>query len=225
MPVFAFNTTEAGLGRRFGLRGFADDNWVDGTQTLVFVFETDAYREMGYGFTGTVIHEVGHHIGMAHPHDGFDPENSLDFDPTDAFFFAWAGDESETVMHDLMLSNQFGEHNRDNMYRWEAAGYLNWANALAGDMLLDVNASSVFVQLVTADALAAIAKAKLDRWEYLEAVEHARAAYLTLVSAADDIGVSSGRLAAARLRLPPSQIRTYVCRPRQLVERVLQEKI
>ena len=215
-PIFAFNTTEAGLGEQFGLLGFADDNWVDGTQSLVFAFDADVYREVGYGFTGTIIHEVGHHIGMSHPHDGFDPETGVDFGADGEFFFAWAGDESETVMHYLTLSNQFGEHNRDNMYRWEAAGYLNWANVLAGDILASPNASSVFVKLVAADALAAVAKAKLDRWDYLDAVERARSAYLTLVSAADDIGVSSARLSAALRRLPASQIRKYVCRPRQL---------
>jgi hypothetical protein len=224
-PVFALNTTEAALGEQFGLLGFADDNWVDGTQTFVFAFDAEAYREVGYGFTGTVIHEVGHHIGMAHPHDGFDPEDGVDFGPEGQFFFAWAGDETETVMGYLTLSNEFGEHNRDNMYRWEAAGYLNLANVLAGDILASPNAAAVFVKLVAADALAAIAKANLARWDYLEAVEHARASYLALVSAADDIGVSSARLAAARRQLPPSRIRKYVCRPRQLVERVPQEEI
>ena len=111
------------------------------------------------------------------------------------------------------------------MYRWEAAAYLNWANAIAGDILASPNASSVLVKLVAADALAAVAKGKLDRWDYLDAAERARAAYLTLVSAADDIGVSSARIAAARTRLPASQIRKYVCRPRQLVERVPRERI
>ena len=57
------------------------------------------------------------------------------------------------------------------------------------------------------------------------AVEQARASYLTLVSAAEDLGVSSARRAAARRMLPQTQIRKYVCRPRQLVERVLQEEI
>jgi hypothetical protein len=223
-PIFAFNTTEAGLGEQFGLLGFADDNWVDGTQTLTFTFDADVYREFGYGFTGTTIHEVGHHIGMSHPHDGYDPETGVDFGPGNEFYFAWAGDESDTVMHYLTLSNQFGEHNRDSMYRWEAAGYLNWANALAGEILQSPNAPSVIVKLVAADALAAVAKARLERWDYLNAVERARASYLTLVSAADDIGVSSARLAAARTRLAPSLIRKYVCRPRQLIER-LQAKL
>jgi hypothetical protein len=180
---------------------------------------------LGYGFTGTIIHEVGHHLGMSHPHDGYDPETGVDFGAEGEFFFAWAGDESETVMHYLTLSNQFGEHNRDNMYRWEAAGYLNLANALAGDILESPNAASVWLKLVASDALAAIAKSKLQRWDLLDAVESARASYLTLVSAADDIGVSSARLSAARQPLPPSQIRKYVCRPRQLVERVPQQRI
>ena len=224
-PVFAFNTTEAGLGEEFGVLGLSDDNWQDGTQSFVVAFDAEAYRALGYGFTATIVHEVGHHIGMSHPHDGFDPETGVDFDAAGEFYFAWAGDESETVMHYLALSNQFGEHNRDNMYRWEAAGYLNWANALAGDLLESRKSGRVLVKLVTADALAAVAKAKLRQWDFLDAVERARAAYLTLLSAADDVGVSSTRLAEARLRLPQSRIRRYVCRPRQLVERVPQEKI
>lgn len=219
-PIVAFNTTEAGLGEHVGLLGFADDNWVDGTQTLVFAFDADIYRELGYGFTATTVHEVGHHLGMSHPHDGFDPETGVDFDAVNDFYFAWAGDGSETVMHYLTLSNQFGEHNRDNMYRWEAAGYLNWANALAGAILENANAPRAFLKLVAADALATVAKAKLERWDLLEAVERARAAYLTLVTAADEIGVSSARLSAARMRLPSSRIRKYICKPRQLVERL-----
>ena len=221
-PVFAFNTTETDLGKRFGLLGFADDNWVDGTQSVAVALDADVYRRLGYGFTSTIIHEVGHHIGMAHPHDGFDPETGVDFDAAGEFFFAWAGDESETVMHNMALSNEFGEHNRDNMYRWETAGYLNLANALAGEILDHSRAQGVFVKLIAADAQAAIAKAKMDRWEYLEAVEQARSSYLTLVSAADDLGV---RLAAARRLLPQAAIRKYVCRPRQLVERLSPEKI
>jgi hypothetical protein len=216
--VFAFNTTEEALGDQAGLLGFADDNWVDGTQSYIFAFDGDFYREAGFGFTATTIHEVGHHIGLSHPHDGYDSETGADYGPESEFFFAWAGDESHTVMHYLGLSNQFGAHDRDNMYRWETAGYLNWANALAGEILAHPNAGSVWLRLLAADALAAIAKSRLNRWDYLTAVERARAAYLTLVTAADEIGVSSARLSAARTRLPPSRIRKYICRPRGLVE-------
>jgi hypothetical protein len=37
---------------------------VDGTQTHIFMFDAPEYRELGFGFTTTGIHEFGHHIGM-----------------------------------------------------------------------------------------------------------------------------------------------------------------
>ena len=73
------------MGDQFGLLGFADDNWVDGTQSFVFEFDSAEHRELGYGFSTTTIHEVGHHIGMSHPHDGYDSERSLDYDATGDF--------------------------------------------------------------------------------------------------------------------------------------------
>ena len=72
------------------LLGFADDNWVDGTQSFVFSFVSNAVVESGYGLTTTQIHEFGHHFGMSHPHDGFDPETGIDYDATGPFYFAWA---------------------------------------------------------------------------------------------------------------------------------------
>jgi len=36
----AFNTTDEHLGSQSGLLGFADDNWIDGTQSYVFAFDT-----------------------------------------------------------------------------------------------------------------------------------------------------------------------------------------
>jgi hypothetical protein len=218
--IFSFNTTAAGLGTQFGLLGFADDNWVDGTQTYLFTFDSAAYRQLGYGFTGTIIHEFGHHIGLSHPHDGYDSELGLDFGASGPHFFAWSGDESDTVMHYLSLSNDFGEHNKDNMYRWETAGYLNWANALAGDILASPDAAKVSLLLIAADQQAASAKARFAQWNYLSAVERARNSYLLLVEAAKQIGVTSARLSAARMSLPPSRIEKYICRPRQLMERL-----
>jgi hypothetical protein len=83
-------------------------------------------RGLGFGFSDTLVHEVGHHIGMSHPHDGYDSELGLDYGPGGATYFAWSGDESCTVMHYLALSASFGQFDMDNMYRWETAGYVNW---------------------------------------------------------------------------------------------------
>ena len=112
-------------------------------QTYVFVFGAEAYRELGYGFTTTYIHEFGHHVGLSHPHDGYDSERALDYGPADEFYYAWSGDESNTVMHYLALSNEFGEFDRANMYRYEFAGYLNWSNALLGDILASEDTGKV----------------------------------------------------------------------------------
>jgi hypothetical protein len=219
VPVVNFNTTADVLEDLFGLLGFADDNWIDGTQSLVFTFGAAEYRSFGYGFTGTVIHEVGHHIGMSHPHDGYDSEFDFDYGPGGALYFAWEGDESDTVMHYLSVTNRFGEHNRDNMYRWETAGYLNWANALAGDILASPDADHVFHLMVVADALAARAKLRFNSWRYGDAVEDARNAYSLLAAASNFIGVSSDSLSMARMALPSSRIQKYICRPRDLADR------
>ena len=209
-----------GLGAQLGLLGFADDNWVDGTQTFVFAFGADVYRTLGYGFTGTAVHEVGHHIGMSHPHDGYDSEDDFDYGPGGPFFFAWEGDESDTVMHYLSVTNGFGVHNQDNMYRWETAGYVNWANALAGDILASPQASRVRLALKLADVEATLARREFDKWNYLAAVTHARLAYDTLVLAAEAIGVSSTSLNAARLAIPGAGPVKEGDRPRMLLERL-----
>jgi hypothetical protein len=210
IKTFNFNTTEATLGDQFGLLGFADDNWVDGTQTYVFSFGAEAYRELGYGFTSTVVHEAGHHIGMSHPHDGYDSELDLDYGPSDEFYFAWSGDESETVMHYLALSNIFGEFDQDNMYRYEFAGYLNWANGLAGDILAHPRANRVMDNVARAEASAGIAKRAFRSWHYLSAAANARMAYVQIARAAATLGIatptSSSQLrAAARSAAAPHE--------------------
>ena len=50
-----------------GLLGFADDNWIDGTQSGVFAFVDQAIVDGGYGLSTTTIHEVGHHVGHEPP--------------------------------------------------------------------------------------------------------------------------------------------------------------
>jgi hypothetical protein len=218
--VFAFNTTEAGLGFQFGLFGYADDNWLDGTQTFSFVFGADVYRDFGYGLTSTVVHELGHNIGLSHPHDGYDSEYGFDYGSGGDFYFAWVGDESETVMQYIAVSNGFGTHNADNMHRWEMAGYLNRANVLAGDILASGSASSVTGALRRADQAAKAALDAFRSWDYLAAVTEARKAYTILSGAADEVGVSSARLAAAMTPLPGMWPTKEGCRPRLFQERL-----
>jgi hypothetical protein len=187
--VFAFNSTDAN--HPGGLLGFADDNWVDGTQSYVFQFDIPFFRSLGYGFSATTIHEVGHHIGLSHPHDGYDAELGLDFGASDGLYFAWSGNEADSVMHYLAMSNSFGQFNQDTMYRVEAAGYLNWANALAAAILADPDADTVAPLVSYADRQAARAIQSFNRWNYLAAATHAYTAYQTLADAADQLGLST----------------------------------
>lgn len=187
--VYAFNTTAETLGGQFGLLGVADDNWVDGTQTYVFEFGATAYRELGYGITSTTVHEVGHHIALSHPHDGYDSETGVDYGPGGDFYYAWSGDESDTVMSYLRVSRTFRQFNQDSMYRYEFAGYMNWANSLLDDVLAHPRVNKVQRKLARAEAHAAQAAASFNSWNYLDAVTNARLAYEQIALAAAELGI------------------------------------
>jgi hypothetical protein len=202
--VFAFNTTEANLGTQFGLLGFADDNWMDGTQSYVFEFDAAEYREIGYGFTITTIHEGGHHFGFSHPHDGYDSELGLDYGPADEYYYAWSGDESNTVMHYLDLSGTFGQFDQDNMFRWEMAGYLNWSNDLLAQIQAHPRAKEVQGRIHTANKFATTALKAFDQWKYRQAAANARKAYEQLARAAARLGIEAP--ADAMMLVAPNQI-------------------
>ena len=202
-PIYAFNTTADNLGDQFGLLGFADDNWIDGTQTYIFEFDSAEYRDFGYGFSTTTTHEGGHHFGMSHPHDGYDSELNIDYGPGGDFYFVWSGDESDTIMSYLGVSNTFSEFDEDNMYRWEMAGYLNWSNALLAEIQAHPDAHQVRNRLNRAENLATEALKRFRDWKYLGAVGKARESYLMLLEAASVLGIEP---AEAKLLFVPSTI-------------------
>jgi hypothetical protein len=187
----AFNTTDANMGIQYGLLGFSDDNWVDGTQSYVFEFGTNGYRGMGYGFTSTTIHEGGHHFGMSHPHDGYDYGYDIDFGPSGGLYFAWSGDESSTVMHYMDLSTKFSQFDKDNMYRWETAGYLNWSNQLLGTLAAHPKYSTVRAYVLQSQKFSNMSVNNFNAWNYGTSAALARKAYMSLVQAANILGVAT----------------------------------
>ena len=122
------------MGDQLGLLGFADDDWMTGTQTFIFEFDSPLLVSFGYGFSTTTVHEVGHHISLSHPHDGYDSELGIDYGPGGEFYYVWAGDASHTVMSYLWLTGEFGQFNQDNLYRWEFAGYRSRRGECATDL-------------------------------------------------------------------------------------------
>ncbi|MBI5933019.1 MAG: hypothetical protein HY867_04880 [Chloroflexi bacterium] len=188
-PIHAFNTTAAKLGGQYGLLGFADDNWIDGTPSYVFEFGAAEYRALGYGFTDTAIHEGGHHFGFSHPHDGYDAEYDIDFGASGPLYFAQSGDESHTVMSYMNLTSEFGRFNMDNLGRWEFAGYMNWSNELYAALAAHPNFASVAGYVSSADDYATAAMASYDGWFYTKAAGYAKMAYWQLSKAAAILGV------------------------------------
>jgi hypothetical protein len=188
VPVFLYNTTdELSAG---GLLGFADDNWRDGTQSYVFEFDAPFLRTAGYGFTTTSIHEIGHHLGMSHPHDGYDSLLNLDYDATGPLYFANSGDESNTIMSYIDLNADFGQFDRDNMGRFLTVGYINQANTILASIYASGRAGNASASLNAADAKAAAALTAYAAMNYTTAATQAKLAFNNVVAAAAQAGVN-----------------------------------
>ena len=160
-----------------GCSGYADDNYVDGTQSFVFGFISPGVVDAGYGLTTTEIHELGHHFGMSHPHDGYDSETGVDYEPTGPYYFAWAADENNSMMSYIDLNWDFSQFDRDNAARHQAAGYILNANVIAGRILASKNAGKAAGYLAAADAAVAKAEKAMADHDYTATWYAARGAY------------------------------------------------
>ena len=159
------------------LLGYADDNWLDGTQSGVFSFISPGIVDLGYGLTTTMIHEYGHHSSMSHPHDGYDPARGVDFEPTGDYFFAWLGDESNSIMSYIDVNWDFSQFDRDNSARHHAGGYALIANRIAKDVLRDRDARTAAGDLAAADRALEDAQDALEGHDYTGMLAHAAKAY------------------------------------------------
>jgi hypothetical protein len=172
-----------------GFLGFADDNWVDGTQSFTFNFVSPGVVTLGYGLTTTQIHEYGHHFGMSHPHDGYDSTTGVDYGPEGEFYFAWSGDEVNSMMSYIDLNWDYSQFDRDNANRFQAAAYITNANAIAALILASPNASAAQADLKKADTAIGAAKRALAAHDYAAAFTSARDAYLVTRQGAAKAGV------------------------------------
>jgi hypothetical protein len=134
IPVFAYAVTDDQMGVQIDLLGYADDDWATGTQSFVNAFGTPSTTDLGYGFTATIIHEVGHHIGLSHPHDGYDSELDLDYEPFEYWQFVWTGDEVYSVMGYMANVGHFSIFDKDTLYRNEGAMYMKAVKQLADEL-------------------------------------------------------------------------------------------
>jgi hypothetical protein len=188
VPVMSFFVPE---NLALGFSGLAMDNHTDGKQaSFCFIDSANTFERPFFGTTWTTIHEVGHHLGASHPHDGFDYEDfQFRFPYQPEYYFIWAGDASDTVMSYLQLSNNFSQFDRDNMNRWMTAIYINQANTILPKVLASPRANQIDEVLSSADADAASALTKYDNLNYLDAVVKAKSAYDKVLAAAAQIHI------------------------------------
>lgn len=204
--VFAFNTTDEKMGDQLGLLGFADDDWVSGTPSYVFMFDSPGVRDAGFGFSTTATHEFGHHIGMSHPHDGYDSESGEDYGPSGDFYYAWSGDESDTVMSYLGLSNQFGWFDRDNMSRFLVGRYLTRSAEISAQVRSAGANQAAAEMLHSADAELTATRDAYGAQNYELAASHAKAGFERVYRAAQlanlDVPIVEPLPAGVRRNLP-----------------------
>ncbi|GIF14669.1 hypothetical protein [Actinoplanes teichomyceticus] len=173
VPVFNYAVAE-GVGVP-GL-GYAAEDYRTGDQTYVFNFISPEVVELGYGLTTTQIHEVGHHLGMSHPHDGYDSATGVDYAPSGEFQFANAGDENNSMMSYIDLNWDFSQFDRDNSDRFLTAAYWEAANRVAAT----VPAGRGRTALKAADALLGLAVKAFAAHRYRAAYALAEQAYATV---------------------------------------------
>ena len=149
----------------------------------MFSFISPGIVEAGYGLTTTMIHEYGHHSSLSHPHDGYDSASGVDFEPTGDFFFAWLGDESNSMMSYIDVNWDFSQFDRDNGSKFKAAAYITNANAVAAMIAESRKAKLAADDLAEADALVGDVKAHVAAHVYGDAAAAAVDAYAAVRTA------------------------------------------
>ena len=196
LPIFNYSLPDS-LDAPF--LGFADDDYRTGTQSYVFNLVSPGIIDSGYGLSTTIIHETGHHVGLSHPHDGYDTPSGQGFGPSGDFFFAWAGDEVNSMMSYIDLNWDFSQFDRDSMHRYQAAAQVEAANRLAAEALAGSTPRQSYDELRRADQFVGDAEAALARHDYPEADLAAQAAYVAARAGAEQAGAGTA-LRAVPLR-------------------------
>lgn len=184
--TFTYTVPESETPR--GPLGFSFINLMPGSTRNGFTYTWLPTIERQYdGNTNLVMHEVGHHLGLDHPHDG------IDF-WTGSWLFAsidpllWLGDESDTTMSYSFLSKNYSQFDRDNMDRWMTAIYINHANTLLAAIISNDTYNRFEPQLRQADDDAARSLAAYQQMDYRSAVSLAKRSYDSVLRIAQLLG-------------------------------------
>jgi hypothetical protein len=194
VPLAVFDVPEERLAPA-SLAGFASAQ-PPNVQAWTYAWLADRFRATLDTDTRLVVHEVGHHLGLSHLHDAYDPGLDADLTANEGPRFMYAGTEAYSAMSYLPNTNEFGQFDRDHMARWQVAGRLDNANRILADIARSPNARQAGATITAADARAGQAIAKLGSWDLLGASQAAAEAYRLVVSAAAAANVAVEPFAA-----------------------------
>jgi hypothetical protein len=184
IPVAAFDVPEARLAPN-AIAGYASLR-VPNIQSWNFIWLADRYRAFLSTDTGVIVHEVGHHLGLSHVHDTYDPALDADVSAADGgpFWFMFSGTETYTAMSYLQNTWEFGQFDRDHMARWQVAARLDNANRILGDVVGSPRAGRAATLIAAADTKAGAAVAALQVWDLPGASRAAAESYRLVLAAA-----------------------------------------
>jgi hypothetical protein len=100
------------------------------------------------------------------------------------------------------LNWDFSQFDRDNTDRFQAAAYINNANALAKKIQNDPNADQAAGDLADADESYGAAKEAIARHDYAATFENSREAYEHVLRGARNAGVPVGASNSGRTAIP-----------------------
>jgi len=176
--------------RTLGWLGFADDDWVKGTQTYIMGTLWPSVYQAGYGPSGVYTHEVGHYLGLSHPHDGYDPGLGTDIHAgMPEFGYLYLGDQVASAMSYLRSGFGFSQFDRDDVGRWSVLSYIDEANRILGAIQSSSKAAQVADAVRAADDQATTAMSQFAGRQFTAAATSMAAAYDGVVAAARQIGI------------------------------------
>lgn len=190
VPLAVFDVTEEALAPE-ALAGFASVR-PPNIQAWTYVWLADRFRATLNTDTGMIAHEVGHHLGLSHVHDTYDPVLDRDVSAVDGgpWWILWAGTEAYTAMSYLPNTDEFGQFDRDHMARWQVAARIGNANRILGDIARSPRAGKAAAVVGAADGKAGEALAALNAWDLRQASALAAEAYRLVLAAAAEAGVA-----------------------------------
>jgi hypothetical protein len=217
VPIFQFNVPPALQQSWIGI-AFSNYTFVPVTPVLLpadvqnFVFTSMTPSLNAFNGHGQILeHEVGHQLGFSHPFQGYlcitDACGMGEFYPfgdNASTWFAESGVYVTGLMTYVRINNDYSRFELDNIQRWLTWEYLDVSNFIVAQIAKSPHSGSVAAALAQADALAGVALAKYQNYDYEGAEQQARAAYQGLVVAAAQINVQLSPSAYQAVRRNPA---------------------